>query len=320
MAGVYLAHYLSSNTFPGASAVDYSLIGGANFAAAMLVAPLVNVVTRHHGTKACMFSGTTFMAGGLIAASFAREFWQLVLTQGIIIGVGVGLFFAQGITAGGTGIGGIIFSSSINPMIESLSRAWALRIMGLGCLVFLLLASLIVRDRNAQVRPRLHTFDVRFCRRRDIWLLLIWEFLYLLGYMTLVSSLPDFSRSLGISQSDSGLTAIMINLSTTSGRILAGWASDHFGRITVALISTFSSGILCLALWIPSESLAATLDFALLVGNVYSTFWISIAPICVELVGLEELSSVLSIAWLNAALPCFGRSEISRDGRDFADR
>lgn len=257
----------------------------------MIVAPLVNILTRNFGTRTSMFLGTIFISGGLIAASFAKQFWSLIITQGLMIGIGVGFLyvstvpvvsqwflkkrsFAQGITAGGTGIGGLIFSSSITPMITKVSLGWSLRIMGVICFVMLSLASCMVRDRNKSVRPRLHPFDVRFFRRWDVWLLMIWGFLFLLGYMTLISSLPDFARSLGISQSKSSITAVLINLTTTSGRTLAGLASDHYGRITVALICTFASGLLCLVVWLPSESLAPTLVFAFLVGNVYSVFWI----------------------------------------------
>lgn len=312
----------------------------------MIVAPLVNILVRTMGTKFTMFLGTVSVSGGLIAASFAKQFWQLVITQGIMIGTGVGLMyvttvpvvsqwfqrrrsFAQGITAGGTGIGGLIFSSSITPMIENLSLAWSLRIMGIICFIMLSIASIIVRDRNEEVRPSQHPFDVKFFRRLEIWLVLVWCFLSLLGYMTLISTLPDFSRSLGVAASQSRITAILINLTTTSGRTLAGLASDHWGRITVPLICTLASGILCIALWLPSQSIAPTLVFAFLVGNVYSVMWIvslqpspsllwvfliqsidsnakkSVAPILAELVGLQELPSVLAIVWLNAVVPCF---------------
>jgi predicted MFS family arabinose efflux permease len=158
-------------------------------------------------------------------------------------------------------------------MIQNISLAWALRIQGIICFVTLFLASTIVRDRNHQLRPRQHPFDVRFFRRWDVWLLLIWCFLYLLGYMTLISSLPNYTRSLGISPSEASLPAILINLATITGRVGAGFASDRYGRITIALISSMASGILCLVFWIPSQSLAPTLVFSFLVGNVYSTIW-----------------------------------------------
>lgn len=325
--------------------MDYSFVGGSIFLAALWAAPFVNLLARHAGTKVCMFLGSSFISGGLIAASFARAFWQLVITQGIMVGIGVGFLyvstvpvisqwfkkkrsFALGITAGGSGLGGLIFSSSISPMIEKISLGWALRIQGIICLVTLFLASAIVRDRNLVVRPKQHPFDTRFFRRWDVIVLLSWCFLYLLGYMTLVSSLPDFIHSLGLSQSQASISAILINLATISGRVCAGAASDRYGRITIALVSSMASGVLCFVLWIPSQSLAPALVFSFLVGNVYSTLWLvssghstttqkkveiyligtlcqSISSISAEIVGLEELPSLLAIVWLNAGPPCF---------------
>ncbi|KAE8550655.1 hypothetical protein TMatcc_008702 [Talaromyces marneffei ATCC 18224] len=319
---VYLAFYLDNNYFPGASSLGYSFVGGTNFLAALWVAPFVNILARHAGTKACMLLGSSLISGGLVAASFAREFWQLMITQGIMVGAGVGFLFvstvpiisqwfwkkrsfAQGITAGGSGIGGLIFSASISPMIQNISLAWALRIQGIICFVTLFLASTIVRDRNHHLRPKQHPFDIRFFRRWDVWLLLIWAFLYLLGYMTLLSSLPDFIRSLGLSPSEASLPAILLNLATITGRVGAGFVSDRYGRITIALISSIATGVLCLVFWIPSQSLAPTLVFSFIVGNVYSTIWPAIAPLAAEIVGLEELPSLLAIVWLTTGLPCF---------------
>lgn len=91
--------------------------------------------------------------------------------------------------------------------------------------------------------------------------------------MTLISSLPNFTRSLGLSPSEASLPAILINLATITGRVGAGFVSDRYGRITIALVSSMASGILCLVFWIPSQSLAPTLVFSFIVGNVYSTIW-----------------------------------------------
>uniref|UniRef100_A0A093VJ04 Putative transporter MCH2 n=1 Tax=Talaromyces marneffei PM1 TaxID=1077442 RepID=A0A093VJ04_TALMA len=275
---VYLAFYLDNNYFPGASSLGYSFVGGTNFLAALWVAPFVNILARHAGTKACIMVGAG--VGFLFVSTvpiISQWFWKK-------------RSFAQGITAGGSGIGGLIFSASISPMIQNISLAWALRIQGIICFVTLFLASTIVRDRNHHLRPKQHPFDIRFFRRWDVWLLLIWAFLYLLGYMTLLSSLPDFIRSLGLSPSEASLPAILLNLATITGRVGAGFVSDRYGRITIALISSIATGVLCLVFWIPSQSLAPTL---------------AIAPLAAEIVGLEELPSLLAIVWLTTGLPCF---------------
>lgn len=89
--GVFLSYYISTSRFPGTSDLDYTFIGGINFAAAMLVAPLVNIATKHFGTKAPMYVGCVLWLGGFISASFAKEFWQVFLSQGLLVGIATGL-------------------------------------------------------------------------------------------------------------------------------------------------------------------------------------------------------------------------------------
>jgi len=81
--GVYLSHYLDYNTFPGASAMDFAFIGGFNFSAAMIVSPLVTVLTREYGKHITMAIGVLLQAAGFATASVSHALWQLYLSQGI---------------------------------------------------------------------------------------------------------------------------------------------------------------------------------------------------------------------------------------------
>lgn len=91
--GVYLTYYLSHGSFAGARPLDYAFIGGSNFAAAMLCAPLATVLARRYGSRPPMLCGICIMAGGLAAASFATATWHLYLTQGALVGLGTGLVY-----------------------------------------------------------------------------------------------------------------------------------------------------------------------------------------------------------------------------------
>ena len=91
--GVYLGYYLQHNTFEGASDLSYTFIGGINFAGAMLVAPFVNILVKKFGTNKPMYAGCILWCGGFVAASFAvgNEYWQLFLSQGLLVGIAGGL-------------------------------------------------------------------------------------------------------------------------------------------------------------------------------------------------------------------------------------
>lgn len=83
--GVYLSHYLATDYFPGATALDYAFIGGLEFGAALLISPLCTIGTRDLGRVPVMMVGCLLSSGGYIAASFASKIWHLYLTQGVMV-------------------------------------------------------------------------------------------------------------------------------------------------------------------------------------------------------------------------------------------
>jgi hypothetical protein len=90
---VFLAHYLSTNLFPGATRLDFAFVGGLSISQAMLVSPAATLTTRYFGTRVTLLIGVVFQTASLVGASFAKEIWQLFLSQGICFGWGMGFLF-----------------------------------------------------------------------------------------------------------------------------------------------------------------------------------------------------------------------------------
>jgi MFS family permease len=101
---------------------------------AMLVAPTVTSLARRFGPQLLMACRAFFLATSFTDASFARHVWYLYLTQGVLVGFGVGFVYvpsvailpqwfsrrqslSSGISAAGLEISGLIFSLSIGVMI-----------------------------------------------------------------------------------------------------------------------------------------------------------------------------------------------------------
>lgn len=288
--GVYLAYYASRDIFPGATPLDYAYIGGINFGVCMIVASPVTYLCRHIGTHAPMVMGALFLTGGLVAASFASSIWHLYMTQGVLVGLGVGFLFipsvavtsqwfdkkrslANSINSCGTGIGGLIISFSTQPMIDRLSLAWSLRIIGIMAGIMNLIATYFIRNRNKVIRPPMHPFDVRLLRRFPVFLLVSWGFFSMLGYIVLLYSLSDFARSIGLSESKASAVTAFLNLGTLVGRPCIGLLSDRYGRIEVAGFTTLACCIAVWALWVPATSYPLTVVFAIVDGAIAGVFW-----------------------------------------------
>ena len=128
-----MAHYLSKNTFPGATSLEYAFIGGLSISMALIVSPIATVAARKYGTRAALGIGILFQTAGLLGASWANKIWHLFLSQGLAFGFGMGFLFvasvgivpqwffkkrsfANSIAAAGSGIGGLIYSLGTNAM------------------------------------------------------------------------------------------------------------------------------------------------------------------------------------------------------------
>ncbi|KAK2809403.1 hypothetical protein FQN50_003862 [Emmonsiellopsis sp. PD_5] len=141
---------------------------------------------------------------------------------------------ANGITGAGSGIGGLVFSFMTDAIIRKISLEWAFRVTAIIVIVMLLLATALIRTRNEAIRPPQRGFDSKLLRRADVLLVLSWSFMSMLGYMTLLYSLPDYGRSIGLSKSRAASVNAILNLGTAIGRPLIGISSDRFGRLQVA--------------------------------------------------------------------------------------
>ena len=297
--GVFLSYYLTTDAFPESRPLDYALIGSLNFGVAMLAAPLITRLVRTFGIRIPMLAGSCMFGGGFIAASFASRIWHLYLSQGALVGLGVGFIYvpsiavlsqwfakkrslANGISSAGSGIGGLIFSFGVGGIIDRFDTGWALRITGIVAFFVILLASIFIRDRNSIVRPKQHPFDLKLAWRADVLLLLAWAFLSMLGYIALLYSLSDFSLSIGLSRQQATQVTAFLNMGTAIGRPFIGITSDRYGRFEVASGLTFVCGLLCFVLWIPASSFGLTTVFGISSGAILGVFWMvsNILPNC----------------------------------------
>ena len=285
-----------------------------------------------------MVVGSLTAAGGFIAASFAVRIWQLYLSQGLMVGLGLGLLFIPsvqvlpqwflkrrslvgGIASAGSGFGGLAFSLGTNAMIQRLGLGWALRITGILSLVGNLIGTALIRDRNHIVKPPQLGFAMHLLRRYDCLLLLAWGFTSMLGYMVILYSVSSYAvQVVGLSQAQAGIVTAVLNLGTGIGRPIVGYVSDGYGRIEVAGAMTLGCSVLVWAFWIPANNYGVLCVFGLLSGAfrcrldrqqadrilsgaILGVFWMTAAPLCAEVAGLKEVPSFLSIVWLVVVLP-----------------
>ncbi|KAH8808397.1 MFS transporter-like protein [Xylogone sp. PMI_703] len=319
--GVFLAHYLSNNTFPGATALDYAFVGGLSIAVALAVSPASTLCTRLYGTHVTLFTGIIFETGAVLGASWASKISHLFVTQGALFGIGMGFLFvgsvgivpqwftkrrsfANSVGTAGSGLGGLMYSLATNAMIQSIGLPWAFRVLAILAFTVNGIATILVRDRNKQVGAVHLPFDVRLFKRPEYLLVVGWGFFSMLGYVVLLFSLGNYASSIGLTAKQGSVVVAMLNLGQGLGRPVVGLCSDAAGRINLAGFCTSLVGLFCLVIWIFAKSYGVCIFFAVLVGTVAGVFWTTVAPVVTEVVGLQVLPSALSILWVVLAVPC----------------
>lgn len=285
-----MEYYVNGDLFPGGTDLDWAIIGSLNFSMAMVVAPIVmNLIRRYH-IRIPMLIGVVLQTTGLITASFATRVWHLYLTQGALVGFGIGCTFiptmgilaqwftkrrslVYGISSAGVGVGGLIFSFGVRWMLSNLTLAWSLRAMGAITCLMTLLATFLIRSRDEYVQPRNRGFDTKLLRRYDCLLLLSWAFIVFLGYMVVLFSFTAFGHSIGLSDNQAASITAFLNLGTALGRPFLGVLSDRFGRIETCAALTFFCGLSIFTVWVPANSYAVCILFAFINGPVFGIFW-----------------------------------------------
>jgi MFS family permease len=275
-----------------------------------------------------------------IGASFTHEIWHLVLSQGIAFGAGMGFLFtgsvglipqwfhekrslANSIGTAGSGFGGLTYSLAAHAMIENLGLSWAFRILAILAFVVNGVCSFLARDRNKEVGAIHQAFHKELFKKVELYLYLAWGFFSILGYIIVVFSLASYASAVGFTANQGSIIAAIFNceflqspshhdmypnqhihtVSQGLGRPVIGLFSDRVGRINIAALGTLTAGVAAFFLWIfAAKTFAGAIVYALF-GAFAGCIWPCIAPVAVEVVGLQLLPSVMSITWLVLVLP-----------------
>jgi MFS family permease len=256
----------------------------------MLLAPLATYLASKFPLRAVVLFGCFLQGIGYLTAPFASKTWHLYLTQGALVGSGIGFIIvpstailsqwfsrrrsvANGISSAGSGVGGAAFTWGTVSLIQNRGLDWALRATGLITLTAIAIATLLLRHRNTQIQPNQRAFDFALLRSKAVVFLLLWAFISMFGYIILLFSLSEFSLAIGLSHKQATDIVGFLNVGTAVGRPLIGLVSDRFSRVATACVLTLLCGISCFVLWLPAKSFGLTLFFSTVCGAILGVFW-----------------------------------------------
>ncbi|KAJ1920806.1 hypothetical protein H4219_001042 [Mycoemilia scoparia] len=302
--------------FPDEPMSNIAWIGTLQFACMNLFGILVGILCERMDTRLVTFIGGVIMAVALIAASFIKAMWGLILTQGMLFGIGGSFCFippcslpsqwftkrrglAIGLVVAGSGLGGLWITPATHAMIRNLGFDWALRISGILVFVVSSCASWFMRPFYP---PKKRQTIIDFEVLKDIRFLLIFASAVcgFCAYYSPFFYLPTFAVIKDGKSESFGTNLIMsINAASTVGRIVTGFVADKIGRINALVICTLMAALSILILWLPfhvaGTMIAMTITYGLSCGG-----FVSLLPVIMaDLFGVHRISNIIGLLYIS---------------------
>ncbi|KAM5515567.1 oxalate formate antiporter [Fusarium oxysporum f. sp. phaseoli] len=258
-----------------------------------------------HDIKMLIIPGSFGMVLSMVFVSFSTEFYQFLLSFGVLGGISASLLFnpslaaighwfckrrafATGLACTAGGIGGIVFPLVILYLAPKIGFAWAIRVialinMGAGVLACCLLRKRLPSNKKAGASIDLKALaDVKFASTTAAVFLI--EFAVFIPY----SYISAYAMHYGFNSQKAYLLNTLLNVGAVPGRALPGYVADRFGTFNTMCITSLVCAALILTLWLKAAGEEArTTSFTLLYG-----FWsgaaISLTPVCISQVSMIE--------------------------------
>lgn len=226
--------------------------------------------------------------------SLATRYWQIMLAQGLCVGLGAGCLFvpsvailpqyfqkrralANGIAASGSSIGGVIYPIMFRQLQKSVGFPWATRAVG-----FVVLATCCISVATMRVRfpPTQKSTLLQLSAFKEIQydLHVTAIFLGFLGFYIFPVYIQPYALQNGYISNHLGFYLVsIINACSTLGRLLPNFLADRVGPFNV-LITQESITALLAYCWVAAHNTGSIIAVSALYG-FFSGILVSIAPV-----------------------------------------
>ncbi|KAH8832870.1 MFS general substrate transporter [Flagelloscypha sp. PMI_526] len=258
-----------------------------------------------YGPRWLLCLGTLCTAGSLVLTSLSTRMYQLLLTQGLLFGIGSALVFfpslasvsshfteyratALGIAIAGSSLGGIVFPVLFERLFNQIGFGWALRVSALVTLICCGSATLMVTSYRVRIDEKEtgHCFWPP-CETRFV-LFAAGGFIISLGLYVPIFFLPSSSHV---------------------GRVLPSLLADHVGVFNLLIPSSFFAGVSCLTFWLKGTNTdGGVIAFAVVYGFLSGAFVSLINPCISSITRREEIGARVGMIYTIVSFSCWGNS------------
>ncbi|KAI1458557.1 MFS general substrate transporter [Annulohypoxylon moriforme] len=300
--GVFQTYYVSAL---GRSQSDISWIGSIQVFLTFFIGTFAGRMTDAGFFRPVLIAGTAFMTLGIFTTSAATQYWHLILSQGICMGLGSGLIFcpaistvstyfskkrslAIGIAACGSVSGGLIFPAMARQLLPAVGFGWAVRAIGfvqLGTLSF------SIAFMKSRLPPRRAGSLVEWPAFRELeyTFYALGMYFNFWGVYFVFYYLASFSRSAitpTLSYTDSLNLLLVLNGIGVLGRLLPNHLADKVGPLNMMIPTCLACGV-CLLAWMavhtPGQLYGWASIYGIAAGSLQSLFPAGLSSLTTDL-------------------------------------
>ncbi|KZL71919.1 major facilitator superfamily transporter [Colletotrichum tofieldiae] len=273
----------------------------------MALGPVIGQLYDNYGPRWLILVGTFLHVFGLMMTSLSTQYWQILLAQGICSAIGVAAIFqpalntihgwfnvnrgaAFGLLSTGSSIGGIIFPIMVTRLIKSVGYGWSMRICAFMILGLLIVANLTVKAIHPP-RPQKLTRKqlLRPFKEFEFVCVVVGFFLFTYGIFVPINYIQVQALEAGMDPNLAQYLVPMLNAGSLFGRIGSGILGDKIGKYNIFVVVCYLTSIWMLALWIPANTDAALIAFAVLFGFCSGAYVSLIAPLIAQISPIQEI-------------------------------
>ncbi|KAI8635186.1 major facilitator superfamily domain-containing protein [Xylariaceae sp. FL1651] len=274
----------------------------------------------NYGPRWILVIGTIVYSFGLMVTSLSSQYYQFILSQGIVLALGASAVFncatnsvitwffkrratALGIMVSGSSLGGVVLPIMMDKLIPQIGFPWTIRILGFMFLALCGISCVTVKSRlppspkPLRIGDYLSPFkEFKFTIVVTASFFLFWGLFLPFNYLILQA------MEAGAEPALVPYIIPILNALSIPGRILPGFFGDRLGRYNTMIFISALSGIITLALWIPGKSTAAILVYGGIFG-FSSGGIISLLPACMaQISDIREIGTRNGVNLLSAAV------------------
>lgn len=202
---------------------------------------------------------------GHMMLSLVSEFWQALLAQGFVVGLGAGMMFTPGVTvlqsyfstkiglatglaAAGSSFGGVVYPIVFYRLIDRIGYGWSVRVIGFIALGTLAVPVVFLKQRVKSGRVRAFV-DVTAFSDGPYMLFTFGAFVGFIGLYTMLFYLSFFGLDTGATDPAMAFYIVpILNAASMFGRTLPNWLSDKAGPFNILIPGALVCGALTLAM------------------------------------------------------------------------